>query len=104
MPYATDAIAKEPNLGLPQTIPSRASFGLVWLPYIAIAALLVAIYYRVAIKLVHDWYTIPDYSHGFLVPFFAVFLIWDKRKYLSTVPIRQDLVWYCPGHLFPSLS
>jgi hypothetical protein len=89
MPYATDVIAKESDLGQPRTIPSRASSPLAWLPYLAIAALLVAIYYRVAIKLVHDWYTIPDYSHGFLVPFFAAFLIWDKRKYLSTVPIRQ---------------
>jgi exosortase len=89
MPYATDVIAKEPDLGQPQTIPSRASSWLDWTPYLAVAALLVAIYYRVTIKLVHDWYTIPDYSHGFLVPFFAVFLIWDKRKYLSTVPVRQ---------------
>lgn len=89
MPYATDLIAKEPDLGLPQTIPSRASFWLARLPYLVIATLVVAIYYRVWIKLVHDWYTIPDYSHGFLVPFFAVFLIWDKRKYLSTVPVRQ---------------
>src|SRR5271163_2252680 len=63
---------------------------LIWFPYAAIAILLAVIYYRVAIKLVHDWYTIPDYSHGFLVPFFAIFLIWDKRKYLNTVPVRQS--------------
>ena len=88
MPYATDLIAKEPDLGLPDH-PLRASFWVPRLPYLVIATLVVAIYYRVWIKLVHDWYTIPDYSHGFLVPFFAVFLIWDKRKYLSTVPVRQ---------------
>ena len=63
---------------------------LVWSPYAAIAILLVVIYYRVAIKLVHDWYTIPDYSHGFLVPFFALFLLWDKRKTLSNTPIQQS--------------
>jgi exosortase len=61
----------------------------VWLPYAAIALLLAVIYYRVAIKLVYDWYTIPDYSHGFLVPFFALFLIWDKRAVLASTPIRQ---------------
>ena len=32
--------------------------------------------------------TLPDYSHGFLVPFFAAFLIWDKRKVLSTTLIK----------------
>jgi exosortase len=94
MPYATDLITKEADLGLPvtpaSTTPVRASSRLAWLPRIVIAALLVAIYWRVAAKLVYDWYTIPDYSHGFLVPFFAIFLIWDKRKYLSTVPVRQS--------------
>jgi exosortase len=49
----------------------------------------VVLYYRVAIKLVYDWYTIPDYSHGFLVPFFAAFLIWDKRRVLGAIPIKQ---------------
>ena len=53
-----------------------------------IAVLLVSIYFRIAIKLVTDWYEIPDYSHGFLVPFFAAFLLWDKRKALETTPIR----------------
>jgi exosortase len=63
---------------------------LVWFPYAAIAILLVVIYYRVAVKLVYDWYTIPDYSHGFLVPFFALFLLWDKRKTLRNTPIQQS--------------
>jgi exosortase len=63
---------------------------LVWSPFAAIAILLVVIYYRVAIKLVYDWYTIPDYSHGFLVPFFALFLLWDKRETLRNIPIQQS--------------
>jgi exosortase len=63
---------------------------LAWTPFAAIAILLVVIYYRVAIKLVYDWYTIPDYSHGFLVPFFALFLLWDKRETLRNIPIQQS--------------
>src|SRR5271156_1815003 len=88
MAYATDLITKEADLGLPAT-PARASSRLARLPRIVIAGLLVATYYRVAIKLVYDWYTIPDYSHGFLVPFFALFLLWDKREILRNTPIRQ---------------
>ena len=61
-----------------------------WLPYAIIAALLVAIYYRIAGKLVYDWYTIPDYSHGFLVPLFSAYLIWDKRKALSQTPVSAS--------------
>src|SRR6202453_3843672 len=63
---------------------------LFWFPFAAIAILLAVIYYRGAIKLVYDWYTIPDYSHGFLVPFFALFLLWDKRKALRNTPIQQS--------------
>jgi exosortase len=72
--------------------PRDASYTswLAWSPYAVIAILLVVIYYRVAIKLVYDWYTIPDYSHGFLVPFFALFLLWDKRKTLRNTPIQQS--------------
>ena len=61
-----------------------------WLPYAILAALLVAIYYRIAGKLVYDWYTIPDYSHGFLVPLFAGYLVWDKRKAISATPTKQS--------------
>ena len=90
MPYTPDLVAKEPNLGLARATDSSASSRLAWLPYAVVAALLAILYYRVAIKLVYDWYTIPDYSHGFLVPLFAAFLVWDKRKVLSATPIKQS--------------
>ena len=60
------------------------------IPFAIIAALLVSIYFRIAIKLFTDWYNIPDYSHGFLVPLFSVFLVWDKRKTLSAVKVEQS--------------
>jgi exosortase len=92
MPYAVDLAAKEANPELPLTSPSGAPARLGWLPYASIALLLVVLYYRVAIKLVYDWSTIPDYSHGFLVPLFAAFLVWDKRKVIQATPIRQS--WF----------
>ena len=64
--------------------PGRSLF-----PYAIIAALLVVIYYRIGAKLLTDWYNIPDYSHGFLVPLFSLFLIWDKRKVLAATPVAQ---------------
>ncbi|HEY0162407.1 MAG TPA: exosortase A [Edaphobacter sp.] len=63
-------------------IPSRA-----WLPASIIALLAVALYYRTGVKLVIDWYNIPDYSHGFLVPLFSLFLVWDKRRQIAATPI-----------------
>jgi exosortase len=88
-PAEPSATALLPDAG---NKPRDASYTpwLAWSPFAAIAILLVVIYYRVAIKLVYDWYTIPDYSHGFLVPFFALFLLWDKRKTLRNTRIRQS--------------
>jgi len=62
----------------------------VWLPGSILALLLIALYYRVGIKLVVDWYNIPDYSHGFLVPLFSIFLLWDKRNKIAATPIRPS--------------
>lgn len=66
-------------------IPSAA-----WIPGLLITALLVALYYRIGIKLVIDWYNIADYSHGFLVPLFSLFLLWDRRKQISETPVRPS--------------
>jgi exosortase len=85
-PYATAFVPDAAN----KPRDASSTSWLVWFPFAAIAILLAVIYYRVAIKLVYDWYTIPDYSHGFLVPFFALFLLWDKRKTLSNIPIQQS--------------
>jgi exosortase len=89
MPYTPELVAKETDSRPPQATPAAVSSRADWLPYITIAVLLIVLYFRVAVKLVHDWYTIPDYSHGFLVPFFAAFLIWDKRNLLKAIPVRQ---------------
>jgi exosortase len=90
MPYTPDVVAKEADLGLSQANQPSASSRVNWLPFATIAILLIILYHRVAIKLVYDWYTIPDYSHGFLVPFFAAFLIWDRRKVFKATPIKQS--------------
>ncbi len=90
MPYTSDLVAKEANIGLPRAADSTTSSRFSWLPLAAITVLLAVLYYRVALKLIYDWYTIPDYSHGFLVPLFAAFLVWDKRKVLGATPIKPS--------------
>jgi exosortase len=55
-----------------------------------ICLLMAMVYYRVLAKLVIDWYEIPDFSHGFLVPIFAGYLVWNKRKELKETRISPS--------------
>jgi exosortase len=52
-----------------------------------ICLLVVAVYSHVLAKLVTDWWQIPDFSHGFLVPLFAAYLVWEKRETLRATSI-----------------
>jgi len=72
------------------------------LPVLILVALIVAIYWGVGIKLVQDWYANPDFSHGFLVPPFAAYLIWTKRDALRRTPIHQSWggVWLVVAAIF----
>lgn len=58
---------------------------------VLIGVLLVAVYYQVLEKLVMDWWLLPDFSHGFLVPIFAAYMVWTKRKALQA--IRPSPSW-----------
>ena len=73
-----------------------------WLPYILLSVVVIAIYYQVVAKLVSDWYTNPDFSHGFLVAPFALYVLWEKRKVLRDTPIRQTWsgVWLIVAAIF----
>lgn len=48
-----------------------------------IACLVATAYLRVLAKLVNDWWQFPDFSHGFLVPPFAAYVLWRKRAVLT---------------------
>lgn len=80
--YPTENMAQE--IQTPASDESRRtlqSFHFAW-GSVLICALMVAVYYRVLTKLVVDWWQIPDFSHGFLVPLFAGYMVWAKRKTL----------------------
>jgi exosortase len=65
-------------------LPRNAQSVLGWT---AICLLVAAAYYQVLGKLVTDWWQIPDFSHGFLVPIFAGYLVWEKRRALLDTKI-----------------
>jgi exosortase len=65
-------------------------WSIAWGPVALIGVLLVLLYHRIAVKLVTDWYEIPDFSHGFLIPFFAAFVVWDSRRTLRQISITPS--------------
>ena len=98
------AVAPAPVIGPAQTSEQRASLDgeAGWTPgrhpnrrreYAGAAVLgllLISIYYRIVAKLVFDWYSFPDYSHGFLVPVFAGFLLWDRRDAIRRAKLEPS--------------
>jgi exosortase len=65
-------------------------WSIAWGPLALVVVMLVLLYHGIAVKLVTDWYELPDFSHGFLIPFFAAFLLWDNRQTLRQTPIAQS--------------
>jgi exosortase len=59
----------------------------VW-PGVALAILLGYLYLGILRRLVDQWWTDPNYSHGFFVPLFAAFLIWKDRRRLAKIETR----------------
>ena len=57
------------------------------IPLFFAVALILWLYHAIAFKLVRDWYELPDFSHGFLIPFFVLFLLWVERDKLRSTPL-----------------
>ena len=47
------------------------------------------LFWPVIAKLVHDWGINDNYSHGYLIPPLAAYLIWERREQLTAVPARR---------------
>lgn len=74
---------------LPQT---RADLRVLAWQGIALLPLIAWLYAGVIPHLVSDWWNDPNFSHGFLVPVFSLFLVWQDRKRLSELPLRPS--WF----------
>lgn len=53
------------------------------------------LYAPIIVRLVHQWYTDPNYSHGFFVPLFSGFALWKSRGRLASIVPRPS-IWGLP--------
>lgn len=61
------------------------------LPQLATLLLAFGILYAHTIaKLVRDWSIDDNYSHGFLIPFIAAYMVWQRREALSGTKTHAD--------------
>lgn len=58
-----------------------------WWQILAYAVALVWLYASVLRHLVGQWAHDPNYSHGFFVPLFSLFVIWSERNKLRKLPV-----------------
>lgn len=48
------------------------------------------LYAPLAIRLATRWWQDPNYTHGFFVPLFSLFLIWERREKLAAMRIQPS--------------
>ena len=64
-----------------------------------LSILLMILYGRVLESMAQQWWSDPNYGHGFLVPVFAAYIFWRERNRRREVPI-QTSNWGLPIMLF----
>jgi exosortase len=55
-----------------------------------LALLTGGLYFHIVQQLVLQWWTDPNYSHGFIIPLFSAFVIWRNRARLKSTPARPS--------------
>lgn len=61
-----------------------------WWQWLILAALIVLLYYEILARLVRQWIHDPNFSHGFFVPAFSAFVVWNERKRLAQLGERPS--------------
>jgi len=59
---------------------------------IVLSVLLVAVYWKILKGMGIQWWDDPNYSHGFLVPLFSLYIVWRQRAALRALPWRGSIV------------
>jgi exosortase len=57
-----------------------------------LGALLGAVYWKILRAMAIQWWDDPNYSHGFLVPLFSLYLVWQQREALRAAPRSGSLL------------
>lgn len=73
-------------------IPAADLARFSWWKAGVIVALLIWLYLPTLVHLIGQWWNDPNYSHGFFVPLFSAFVVWQERSRLSALSLRPSWV------------
>ncbi|OGR12280.1 MAG: exosortase [Desulfobacterales bacterium RIFOXYA12_FULL_46_15] len=51
----------------------------------------VIVHQKAILKLISDWSADPNFSHGFLIPFVALYMIWCRKNELAEISLKPSL-------------
>lgn len=71
-------------------IPEWSSSRRGWLRAGILVALIAWLYAGILHGLVVQWWTDPNFSHGFFVPAFSILVIWQKRREFAAVWVKPS--------------
>lgn len=89
------AAAKPPQLAIKvqhSPVLDSRSRRLRWGQAVVLVTLIAWLYFEIVLLLVQDWWRDPNFSHGFVVPLFSAFLIWQIRSRLAAAPSQPSWV------------
>jgi len=73
-----------------KSVPGEGTQAVTWFAALSLSALVVILYAPVLGSLMRQWWSDPNYGHGFFVPVFAGYVLWSERDRWSTEPFRPN--------------
>jgi exosortase len=70
---------KHRSAAWPDNVSGEKAHAVTWFGALSLSALVLILYAPVLGSLVRQWWSDPNYGHGFFVPAFVAFLLWSDR-------------------------
>lgn len=90
-----------------QSVHSAPSTPYMWWRLLILCAVFVFVYHETITSLFGVWMNRPEYSHGVLVPFISIYMIWTQRQKLRSLSIMPELIFgsiFLLGSIFVFLA
>ncbi len=87
--FVNQLVQSEPSTARPPSRPPFRPPTPVW-QIVVLAGLCLWLYWSTLGRLIGQWWHDPNFSHGFFVPLFSGFVVWQERDRLARLPIRPS--------------